>query len=205
MSNDRVVRIAFVISFIGHCLFLGMPGFNINPSQFKQPKDVMVKIEIEKPPLLPKIDVIGEEKKLKEVIEKPRPPRPELEPEPQLEEVVIEKPLKEPIEEMVEVVDSAQEAMLRYQDMVKQRIEEVRRYPSWAKRQGIEGDVYLSFIVLSNGLSKDTKIIHSSGSKILDEEAVATIKRANPFPPVPKEIGIFFVQMEVTIVFTLNN
>ena len=204
MLNDRVVRIAFVISFVGHCLFLGMPGFNINPSQFKQPKDLMVKIEIEKPPLLPKIDVMGEEKKLKEVIEKPKPPRPELEPEPQLEEVVIEKPLKEPIEEMVEVVDPAQEAILRYQDMVKQRIEEVRKYPSWAKRQGIEGNVYLSFIVLSNGLSKDTEIIHPSGSKILDEEAVATIKRANPFPPIPKEITQDFVFIEVTIVFTLK-
>jgi len=204
MLNDRVIRIAFAISFVGHCLFLGIPGFNINPSRPKQPKDLMIKMEIEKPPLLPKIDVMGGEKRLKEVIEKPKPPRSEPKLEPQLEEVVIEEPLKELIKEMVEVVDPAQEAMLRYQDMVKQKIEKVRRYPSWAKRQGIEGDVYLSFIVLSNGLSKDTKIIHFSGSKILDEEAVATIKRANPFPPLPKEIAQDFVFMEVTIVFTLK-
>ena len=202
MLHNRIMKITFTISLVGHCLFLGMPKFNLNLPQAEKAKDIIVKIEIEKPPLLPKIDVLGEEKKLKEIMKESK--SPESEPEPEPEEIVMDESPKEPIEEKVEVIDPAQEAMLRYQDMVKQRIEEVRRYPSWARRQGIEGDVYLSFIVLSNGLSKNTKIIFSSGVRVLDEEAVATIKRAEPFPPIPEEISATQIQMQLAIVFKIN-
>ncbi|MBN2121249.1 MAG: energy transducer TonB [Candidatus Omnitrophica bacterium] len=200
MQSNRAIRTAFLISLMGHCLFLGMPGVNTALHQDKQPEDVIVRVEIEKPPLLPKIDVMGEEKKLKEAVKEEELPEPE--PEEQIEEAIIEKP--EPLKEIVEVINPESQAMLRYQDMVKQRIEQVRKYPYWAKRQGIEGIVDISFTVLSNGLSQDIKIIHSSGLSIIDEEAVATIKRANPFPPIPKEISNSFVQMEISIVFRLR-
>lgn len=204
MLTDKVTKTAFMISFLGHCLFLGIPKINTDFPKLNKPEDISVRIEIEKPALLPKIDLMGEEKKLKEVIEEPKLPEPEPEPEVESEEVVIEGPIKEPVKEDIEVIDPAQEAMLRYQDMVKQRIEEVRRYPSWAKKHGIEGLVHVSFTVLSNGIGQDIKIIRSSGSRILDEEATANIKRANPFPPVPQEINNSSVQVEVSIVFALE-
>ncbi|MDO9575128.1 MAG: energy transducer TonB [bacterium] len=207
MLNDRVIRTAFLTSFLGHCLLLGMPGFNLSlPHKVENPEEITVRIEIEKPPLLPKIDIMGKEKKLKEIVEEPKPAEPEPEPEPesQPEDVIIKELPEELAEEKVEVIDPAREAMLRYQDMIKQRIEAVRRYPSWAKRQGIEGIVNLRFTVLSNGLSQDIKIVRPSSSIILDKEAVATIERANPFPPIPEEIGTSSVQTEVSIVFTLQ-
>ena len=205
MLNDKVIRIAFIISLVGHCFLLGMPGFNLPVVQDKKPEEITVRVEIEKPPLLPKIDVMGDEKKLKEIVEKQELPEPEPEQELKPEEIVMGKLSKEePIEERIEIIDPTQEAMLRYQDMVKQRIEEVRRYPYWARRQGIEGMVDLSFIVLSNGMSRDVEIVRSSGSSILDEETVATIKRANPFPPIPQELNQDFVSIEVTIVFKMN-
>jgi len=203
MSSNKVIRITFIISLTGHLFLLGMPGFNLPAFQEKNSQEITVRIEIEKPPLLPKIDVMGEEKKLKEIIvEESKQPEPE--PELQPEEIVTEEPPKKQVEEKVEVIDPAQEAMLRYQDKVKQRIEEVRKYPYWAKKQGIEGATYLKFSVLSNGSSQDIRIIRSSGFEILDEEAIATVKRANPFPSIPKEIDASFVQMEVSIVFKLN-
>ena len=178
MFTDKVTRFTLLLSLTGHLLFLGMP-FELKPNSEIDENNKELKIvyiEMQKPTLLPKIDVMGNEKKLKEVIERSE----STEPEP------------------------AQEAMLRYQDMIKQKIEEIRRYPSRAKRQGIEGVVYINFIVLSNGLSRDIKIIRSSEFKILDEEAVKTIKRANPFPPIPREINQDFVSIEVAIVFTLE-
>jgi protein TonB len=205
MLNDKVARTAFLISFVGHCLFLGVPGFN--PSlrrEIKTPEEVIVRIEIEKPPLLPKIDIMGEEKKIREVVEEQKPSEPEPELEPQSKEIVMEESSKEPIKEKVEVIDPQEEAMLRYQDMVKQKIESHRKYPNWAKRQGLEGITYLYFIVLPNGLGEDIRIIRSSGSSILDEEAVSMVKRASPFPAVPKEITSSSVGMEVAIVFSLN-
>ena len=190
MFNDRITRAAFLISLSAHLLLLGTPGFNVNSPHFIKPEEITVQIEIEKPPLLPRIDVMGEEKKLKS---DPRPETRDHRPE--------DFSLKS---DVVEVIDPAQEAMLRYQDMVKQRIEEVRRYPSRARRQGIEGTVYISFVVLSNGASRDIKIIRSSGSKILDKEAVATIKRANPFPPMPQELNEALNPMGVFIVFNME-
>lgn len=203
MLNDKVIRTAFLISFAGHCLFLGTLGFNLHlPFEMKKSEEVTVNIEIEKPSLLPKINIMGEEKKFKEVVEKQ--PEPESKPQPQPEEIAREEISKQPIEEKIEVINPTQEAMLRYQDMVKQRIEEVRRYPLWAKKQGIQGIVHLNFTILSNGLSDDVEIIRSSNSQILDEEAVSAIKRANPFPSIPREIDSSFVQMAVAVVFTLK-
>lgn len=175
MLNDKVLKTAFMISLSGHLLVLGMLGFDMNlSSQDKQEKvdDIIVTIEIERPPLLPripKIDTMGQEKKL-----------------PGPEEMVMEEP------------------MLRYQDMVKQRIEGARRYPAWAKRQGIEGIVYINFTVLSNGVSQDIKVARSSGFTILDKEAARNVKRANPFPPIPENIKVSSIKMNVAIVYTLK-
>lgn len=238
MLNDRIIAAAFIISFIGHSLFLGLPGLNMNSAQFDKPEEVAFNVEIEKCPLLPKIDITGEEKKLKETVKRQESSELKSDNEPPVEAavntVMVLQPQRElqtftPLEKnllreqavcdgnnsepssvfskeqvKIDIIAPEQEQMLRYQDMVKQKIEEARRYPLWARKQSIEGIVYINFIVLSNGLSQDVKIIRSAGSKSLDEEAVETIKRANPFPPIPKEINTAQVQMEVAIVFNLK-
>lgn len=205
MRNDRIVGAAFLISFAGHCLFLGIPGNNLRlPREIKNPEELMVSVEIEKPALLPKIDIIGEEKKFKEVIEKPKQPEPESKPHPWLEEIAVEGPYKDSIKEKFEVIDSAKEAMLRYQDMVKQKIESCRRYPHWAKEQGLEGVSCLVFTLLSNGMVQDIKLIRSSGFGILDKEAVSTVKRASPFFPIPAKLNCSSFTMEVSLVFKLE-
>ena len=202
MQSNSAIKSAFVISFFGHFLCLGMPGINMNLSQSDELEDIIVSIEVEKPFLLPKIDFMGEKKEFKEIVEKPKEPEPKLEPQP--EEAAIIEPSKEVIEEKAEIIGFDSEAMLRYQDMVKQRIEEARRYPYWAKRQRLEGVAHLSFAVLSDGTSRDVRITRSSGLEFLDKEAIKTIKRANPFPPIPQEMNHDFVSMEVSIVYTLQ-
>lgn len=108
------------------------------------------------------------------------------------------------IGEKVGVINSSKVATLSYQNIVRQRIEEAKKYPLWARKQGIEGIAYLYFTVLRNGNVSDIQIVHSSDSNILDEEAVATVKRAQPFPPVPKEINGSSLGMQVAIVFSLK-
>lgn len=99
---------------------------------------------------------------------------------------------------------SEKEAIARYQDIVRQRIEQVKMYPLWAKKQGIEGITLICFTVLSDGTGHSVKIVRSSGSNILDEEAVSTIKRASPFPPVPKIMSGKLVRIELSIIFSLK-
>lgn len=205
MLNDKVTRMAFLISLAGHCLFLGSSGFNLRLLQHeKQPEGLMVELEIQRAALMPEIDIMGQEKKFKEVEQNQEQPKPELKPPPLSEQITVQEITQKHIEEKIDVINPDENAMLRYQDMVKQRIEQARRYPLWAKKQGIEGITQLYFIVLPNGAGYDVKIIRSSGSSVLDEEAVATVKRASPFPSVPKEISSFSVGMEVAIVFSFR-
>jgi len=222
MPEDRVIKIAFIISLTAHCLFLGMPGFNLSKPQPKDPEEISVQIKIEKPPLLPKIDVMGKEKKLKEIehqitktpehqlekkeeiIEELQEIEEEPQPKEQIEKEIVKQPQSKPSQEFVKVINPQEEAMLRYQDIVKQKIESYRRYPPWAKKQGIEGTVHIKFTILSTGLTKDIKIVKSSGFNILDKEAISTIKRAQPFPSIPPELKTSSLTMEVSIVFTLQ-
>lgn len=208
MLENKLISAAFLISFSGHCLLLGVPGFNQRvPLEIKRTEDTHdIKLSFEKdsPALLPKIDIMGQEKKFKEVKQDSEEPRPELKPPPIPEQLTVQQSPQKSIEEKIDAVCFQKEAMLRYQDMVKQRIEEARRYPLWAKKQGVEGITYLYFTILPNGIGRDIRVVRSSGSKILDEEAVATVKRASPFHPVPKEISRSFVSMTVAIVFSLS-
>lgn len=109
-------------------------------------------------------------------------------------------------EEVTEVKEtsSAFGLFFRYQDLLKKKIEEVKRYPRWARRQGIEGEVVVAFFVLPDGCAENIRILRGSGSSILDKETIATIKRAIPFPPPPKSLGASGVKIEVEIVFKLE-
>ncbi|MFA5346106.1 MAG: energy transducer TonB [Candidatus Omnitrophota bacterium] len=208
MPGNKVMSAAFLISFAGHCLFLGVPGIKPRLSlEIKKTQDkdnIKLSFRMEKPALLPRIDNMGLEKKFKEVKQEREQAKPEIKPLPAKEAVAQQLPRKR-VEEKMDVISPQKEAMLRYQDMAKQRIEQARMYPLWAKKQGIEGIAYLYFIVLPNGSGQGVKLLRSSGSSVLDEEALATVKRASPFPPVPKEISSSSVSMEVAIVFSLNN
>lgn len=210
MLSSNKIRTTFIISLLVHCLLLCVLGFNLPPLELDKAENTVIRIEIEKPALLPRTDIVGKEKKLKEVTKEQKQPnrrsesKPETKDEAKSEEIVVEELSKESTEEKIEVPNPARETILSYREIVKQRIEEARRYPSWAKKRGIEGVTCLSFTVLSNGLSQDIKIIRLSGSKILDEEAISTIKRANPFPPIPKELRLDSIQMEISIVFALQ-
>jgi len=205
MSDDKVTTMALMISITGHFLFLGSSGFNLRlPHPENPPEETIVNLEIERPALLPKIDIMGEEKKFKQVEKKLEQSKPKLKPQLPFEEIAMRQNPQERVEEKVDVIDPDNDEMLRYQDMVKQKIEEARRYPLWAKKQGIEGVVFLNFIILPNGSSQNVKIIRSSGFGILDQEATETVKRAAPFPSIPKEISSSFVEMGVSIVFMLR-
>jgi TonB family protein len=208
MLENKLISVAFLLSFSGHCLLLGVPGFNqrlpLEIEKVEDAHDIKISFEKDQPALLPRIDTIGKEKKFKEIEQKPESPKPELKPQLLPEQTTVQQVSQEWNEEKLEVNSLEKEAMLRYQDMVKQKIEEARRYPLWAKKQGVEGITYLYFTILPNGMGRYVRVVSSSGSKILDEEAVATVKRASPFHPVPKEISKSPIGMTVAIVFSLS-
>ena len=68
----------------------------------------------------------------------------------------------------------------------RNQIEGVWNYPSEAVQHGIEGILLLKITVARNGELLDVDLLRSSGSDILDYEAIQAIYRAAPFGPLPK-------------------
>jgi len=202
MLNNKVIRTTFIISLTVHFLLLATPQFKLNLSNIQKPQEIITQINIEKTPVLPKINVIGKEKKLQENIKEIKQPEPFHKIQP--EEIVIREPSKKLIEEKTETINPSQEAMLRYQDIVKQKIEEKKEYPQEARRKEIEGIVNIRFTILSDGQVNEIEIVKSSGYKILDNSAVSTIKKSNPFPTLPEELNTPYVQIEVNLVYNLK-
>jgi protein TonB len=75
-----------------------------------------------------------------------------------------------------------------YTQTVKQWIEARWEYPDLAKHYGLQGRVVVEFTILQNGHVEFLSLVRSSGSKLLDEEAVRAIKAAVPFKPFPRSI-----------------
>lgn len=72
-----------------------------------------------------------------------------------------------------------------YFTKIKQLIESHWEYPELALRYGLQGRLFLEFTVGADGQLERLRMVRSSGSQLLDEEALRAIKAAAPFPPIP--------------------
>ena len=74
----------------------------------------------------------------------------------------------------------------RWQQAVVARLAHFQRYPAQAK--GATGVVNLNFSIDRQGHVLNSEIINSSGSAVLDAEALSLMTRAAPLPPPPAAI-----------------
>jgi len=74
-----------------------------------------------------------------------------------------------------------------YGQKVLARIRSARRYPFAARRMSLEGRVVVEFTVSSSGRLEKVELVKGSGHSILDSDAVAWVRRAAPFPPLPPQ------------------
>jgi len=83
---------------------------------------------------------------------------------------------------------TAQEAA--YMNYFEERIERVGNinYPREARAQRLVGSVQLIVVILPDGSVERVQISTSSGSKILDQAAVRSVKLASPFSAFPREL-----------------
>ncbi len=54
-----------------------------------------------------------------------------------------------------------------------------------ALRYGLQGKLALEFTISGSGQLERIRLIRSSGSQLLDDEAMRAVKAAAPFPPIP--------------------
>jgi protein TonB len=75
-----------------------------------------------------------------------------------------------------------------YFTKIKQLIESQWEYPELALRYGLQGRLFLEFTIDADGQLERLRLVRSSGSQLLDQEALRAIKAAAPFPPIPRWI-----------------
>ncbi len=190
MKTINELQACLLISLLAHAGLIGADVFNLHPTKEEKPFKVEFEIEEE---ILPGRYEVKEEKKIeKQVAEKEEVAAP-------AEESSADAALKS------EKIESEfKKSLLRYQDSIKQEIQQEKQYPRWALRAGHEGEARIAFNVSSSGHIKDLKLIQSSGFEELDKEALDAVKRAAPFLSFPETFKENEIQVKLDIVFHIT-
>lgn len=80
-------------------------------------------------------------------------------------------------------------AVSNYPGKVAAKLRRAVRSISRSARSKASSDVHVTFVVNAGGGVGGVSVVRSSGSPELDREAVAMVRRAAPFPPIPAEAG----------------
>jgi len=199
MRKISEIQVCFLLSFVAHLGAFGSGILNIEkPSKVIEPE---ITFEIEEPEYLPDVYQITEEKKIEKVIEEKKREEPVVSEE--IEEVIDE--VKEEVLEKDLLDKELKKSLLRYQDSIKQKIQENKKYPRWALRAKHQGIVRIVFNVLPLGSVKDLSLLRSSGFEELDKEALEAVKRASPFANFPEILKEDEIQIEVDIIFAIRS
>lgn len=192
---------AIFLSLLLHVVFVLVLALHVN---FFVPRHEQKAYEVK----LQEIHILSEMNIAEETRINARKPEPEKKPEQVLRKKDAKTGVKTSTNKSVHVedVDTHQDDMdmLRYKDIIKAKIASYTRYPALARNKDIEGIVSIAFTILSDGLTEDITIVESSGSKILDKEAVKTVKRASPFPSIPERFERNLLTIKVPFVFVLE-
>ena len=128
------------------------------------------------------------------------------EPKPVEEERPQEMPVEEQAPQVATLIEqssgAAQEGgdttqRLAYLGQVRKTLERSKVNP----RSTISGTVLIKFTVGPKGELLSRIVQQSSGSKILDDAAMAALDRAAPFPPLPQEIASGPLEVQVPFRF----
>jgi protein TonB len=79
-------------------------------------------------------------------------------------------------------------AVASYQQMVAAHLQRFKQYPAAAKAAGQQGTARVSFTLSRSGGVIAASLRGSSGHSALDAEALAMVRRAQPFPAFPPEV-----------------
>lgn len=91
-----------------------------------------------------------------------------------------------------------------WQGQLLGRLEQFKRYPPAAQMKRQQGVVQLRFAMDRTGKVLSATIEKSAGSDLLDQEALALLRRAAPLPPPPPEVAGDPVELVVPVQFFLR-
>lgn len=93
---------------------------------------------------------------------------------------------------------------ISYFASIKRKIELVWQYPYDAAIQGIQGELTIDIVIARSGKVESVELIRGSGHKILDDEAIRSVRKASPFDPIPREYRIPNLQIRGRFVYAIG-
>ncbi len=219
MFSEKTFRICFIISLFLHVsIFLKLPHINLLPvrhtikrteltyikeritppslklyNQRDLKKDALYQAPAKKiapPPYVKKEQIFNKIKSVQ--IKKPEFNRPEI--------IAVKKKITLP---SLTNEKMASPVYLNYYQIIREKIKHAA-YQNYTS--SINGEVYLSFIILKNGQLKDVKIHEEKSSMhaYLKRIAGKSIRDASPFPSFPKELDYPELSFNVIISFEVE-
>lgn len=91
-----------------------------------------------------------------------------------------------------------------FQTRLLRHVNRSLRYPLAARAQRIEGVVLVRFTMDRKGNVSNVAVEKPSGFPLLDEEGIAVLLRAQPFPPPPAELEGDKIDMALPVKFSLR-
>ncbi|MEO1505950.1 MAG: energy transducer TonB [Pseudomonadota bacterium] len=95
-------------------------------------------------------------------------------------------------------------AQQNYMAQVAALLSKNKRYPRRARSRGQEGVGALFFIIDSQGRVVERELRSSTGHPLLDQEIMHMLKRSEPFPAIPSDVGRGRVEILVPVRFFLD-
>jgi protein TonB len=125
---------------------------------------------------------------------------------PALSKGGVESPVVRAVPDATEKPGSGRDpARARYLAMLKEMIEKNKDYPVMARRGRVEGTSIIRFVLARSGRMKKAVILRSSGSGLLDNAALRSVREVGGFPPLPPEIDGQEIPFDVPITFRLSD
>jgi periplasmic protein TonB len=95
-------------------------------------------------------------------------------------------------------------AVATWRSQILALVERNKRYPEAARSRHEQGITQVRFMLDREGRVSDAQVTQSSGSSALDNEAIALLQRAQPFPAPPAAFAGQSVAVKLPIRFTVK-
>ena len=152
------------------------------------PMEPEVPLPVVTPPKPPQVKPPPVRPPPRPAVTRPRPPE-SIEPAPE--------PAPRPVASQSNAMPTFQQRLLRHLDQNK-------RYPQTSQRRRQQGTAMLQFTMDAAGNVLSFRLEKTSGYEALDEEVLAMIKRAEPLPKIPSDLGRDRLELVVPVQFALR-
>jgi TonB family protein len=94
---------------------------------------------------------------------------------------------------------------ISYFASIKRKIELIWQYPQEAAAAGLQGDLIVDFVIGRSGKLESVELLQGSGHKVLDDEALDSIRKASPYNPIPDAYKIPNLTIRAHFIYEMHS